>query len=88
MKNETQFEIKEIIPDPAAECFSFTYSGNDKELSVFLYNIYGQLMKKEEFNELPPFARRNVNINGLSEGDYFVKFLQERKQYTYKIHIC
>ena len=85
MIHEALFEIKEIIPDPFKEYFTFLYSGSEKELCVLVYNHSGQLMRKEEFNELPPIARRKVGLNGLSEGEYFVKFLQEHKQYTYKL---
>lgn len=85
MIQDTLFEIKELVPDPFNEYFTFLYTGKEKDLSVFVYNHYGQLMKKEEFNELPSVARRKVGLNGLSKGEYFVKFLQEHKQFTCKL---
>ena len=85
MINEILFEIREVIPDPFKNYFTFMYTGEEKDLTVFVYNHFGQLMKKEDFFELPTMALRKVNLNGLTEGEYYVKFLQEHKQYTCKI---
>ena len=81
----TDFEITELFPNPVIEMLSFKYKGTENNLNIFVYNGLGQLMKKFENLEIPNGEKYNIDLHELPSGVYFIKFLQDKKQYTTKI---
>ena len=81
----TVFEITEIFPNPVTDLISFKYTGNDSKLNVFIYNGLGQLLNKIEFSEIQNGEKYNLNFTNLPNGVYFIKFLQDKIQFTSKI---
>ncbi len=87
-KSHEVFEISELFPNPAKDFFNFTYKGNEgKELLIEIYNHIGLLVKKQEISDLQNNSQQTIKTEGLSEGIYFVKFLQEGNQKTSKLII-
>jgi hypothetical protein len=62
--------------------FNFKSSKNEKELTVFVYDVLGKTIQKTEHNNTIDF---NLKLTHFNSGLYFVKVVSESKQESFKI---
>lgn len=69
-----------ILPNPA---YDFLSINGDYLISDYeIYNSQGQRMTQKKY--MQPEANISINLNGLSEGLYFLTLLHNKISYTYK----
>ena len=78
-----------IYPNPSRGSFTFDYfSSKEEDLRVEIYSISGQLILEKIFNEMPEGdSKRNMVIEELSNGVYFVNFVTDNKVVTHKLSV-
>jgi hypothetical protein len=67
-KIQNEYSSINIYPNPASEIVSISSVNDIKQATILVYNIYGNVVFKDEFN-----GEINLNVSGWSTGVYLVK---------------
>lgn len=62
--------------------FNFNSSLNEKELTVFVYDVLGKAVKSETVRNRSEFY---LNLQNVNQGLYFIKVVSENRQESFKI---
>ena len=77
-----------IFPNPATGGFSFRYLPGNAPLQVELHSITGQLVWRNTYPvSVSGPSVFNVDLEGVSEGIYFVRFAQGSTHKTLKLSL-
>jgi len=78
-----------VYPNPTNGIFTFDYFTNETEsLTMVIHNMAGKLILKKTYSDFPEGnSSTSVNIDGLSDGIYYVKFTTSSKQFIHKLSV-
>lgn len=78
----------QIVPNPNNGVFKIQYNLSENTyLLVEIYNIYGQLVKNDLFNNLSGYHELIINAEGIGSGIYVVKVSSNTLNKSFKIEI-
>ena len=70
-----------VYPNPTFNFVTIEFSKKNTG-EIFIYNILGKLMKNYKFDEA---RKKQIDLSGIAEGNYFLHINTDSKKETYKI---
>jgi len=64
-----------VYPNPARGVFNIDISGTDKTVNIEIFDIYGRLMLKNEYNDHQNYIKDSFDFSGYSRGIYFIRII-------------
>ncbi len=72
-----------VYPNPFTESFSLEIDGfNGQDLNIQVFDLHGKLMYSENLNSPEDFVYKELNVQNLAAGTYFVKVFNEQGAIT------
>lgn len=76
-----------VYPNPSMGIYTVEINGvlTNKNIIFNVYNVMGQMVYKDETKTHDSYISKQINLNNLSQGVYFINIIQDNKSLTTKV---